>query len=312
MARNRSPLRNHIEYLAARSMFLIGRVVPDGGLERLCAVLGRILSVAVPMRTRTVAENLQFARSSWSVPPDARRLARASFANLCRSFLELARLPEDRAAMKARIRFRDPEAWPRLEALLEEGPVVFAASHFGAYEVGGMVSPLHDVPLHTMMRPLDNPRLENWLSGIRSRFGQKLVANRGGYSVLESALAQGCSVALLVDVNKRGSCCFVNFLGSPAATARSSALLAIRSERPIVPVFTFRAARPLHFEVEIDAPIRPLPGADRSTEVERILQLTTDALAERVRRVPEAWLWTHRRWKHRPEASTGGSEADDE
>ncbi len=312
MARNRSALRNHLEYVAARGIFLAARVVPDSGLRPFSRVLGWMLSFALRGRRRVVAENLQLARTALVPLPDALAITRSSFSNLCLSFLELARLPEDRTAMKARIRFRDPSAWTRLTQELKNGPVVFVASHFGAYEVGGLVSPLHDVTLHTMMRPLDNPRLEGWLSGIRTRFGQFMISNRGGYGHLEAALDRGISVALLVDVNKRGHCCFVDFLGTPAATARSSALLAIRSGRPIVPVYTYRALRPLHYEVEIEDTIRPTLGAERGAEVARLLQCTTDTLAARVKRDPSAWLWTHRRWKSRPEAGTIESETDDE
>src|SRR5262245_39502420 len=137
------------------------------------------------------------------------------------------------------------------------------------------------------------------------RFGQRLASNRGGLKELLASLEAGRSVAVLIDLNmRRKGAVFVDFFGTPAATARTTALLALRTGRPLVPVFTHRLDQPFRFEVEVGEPIFPdLEAPDRAAETRRLLQEATTAVERFVRRNPGEWLWTHRRWKTRPEGT---------
>jgi KDO2-lipid IV(A) lauroyltransferase len=177
---------------------------------------------------------------------------------------------------------------------------VFAASHFAAYEICGISSGALGVPLTTLWRPFDNPWLSGWVSKIRCRFGQHLVSNRGGMRRLFRDLRQGRSVAVLIDLNKRGRSVFVDYFGHPAATAETAARLAYRTGRPLIPVFAHRTDRPMTFEIDIAKPIWPDKARSQASEVRRLLQEATTEIERRVRLAPEQWLWTHRRWKTRP------------
>jgi KDO2-lipid IV(A) lauroyltransferase len=268
-------------------------------------MLGAILHRVLPGRRRVVYENLRLAYGDDPSRPDPVAISKASFSNLSRAFLELflvppASRPQD---LVAAVKFGRGLTPDELRERTGPGPCVFVASHFGAWEIEGVVGSLFGEPLTTLIRPLDNPLLDDYLNRIRMRFGQRVVSNRGGLRDLLASLASGRSVAVLVDLNmRRKGAVFVEFFGVPAATARTAALLSLRSRRPMVPVFTHRLPEMFRFEVEIGEPIFPDPSAvDRDAEVRRLLAAATSAVERRVRASPDQWLWTHRRWKTRPE-----------
>jgi lauroyl/myristoyl acyltransferase len=72
-------------------------------------------------------------------------------------------------------------------------------------------------------------------------------------------------------------------------------------------VFAHRLG-PYRFEIEIADPIFPDCAApDRDAEMRRLLSEATAAVERRVRQTPDQWLWTHRRWKTRPEHLSDGA-----
>ncbi|NRA96925.1 MAG: hypothetical protein HRU14_12030 [Planctomycetes bacterium] len=302
MARRRSRLRNVIEFAFARTFLFGVQLMPAAMLAPTSRLLGRLLYRVISSRRKVVRENIRLAFGEGPDAPDPDRIGRASLAHLALSFMELARLPRNPDRLKARITIPDPDALERLQSAVKNGGAVIAGAHFGAYEVLGLASPLFGVPAASLVRPLDNPYLERWLQGARQRHGQQLVDNRGGTRELASYLDKGRMLGVMVDINRRsGRRMWVDFFGVPAATAPTAAVLAFRAQRPLFTIVSRRTGRPLEFEFQIGEPHLPRPNTDRDTEVQRLMQTVTDEIEQRVRSDPGQWLWTHRRWKTRPE-----------
>lgn len=276
--------------------------MPDGMIGPVASLCGRTLNRVLKGRRTVVAGNLDLAYGSDPARPQAADLSRAVLSSLCRSFLELTHLPRNLEQGKAMFVERNPGARAEtLRIIREDGPVVFAASHFGAYETACLAAATMGISLSVLVRPLDNPRLERYLNGIRSRHGQRILSNRGGIAGLVRDLKSGRSAAILIDLNMhRRNAVFVDYFGVKAATAPTAALLAWRTGRPLVPVYIHRTATPMRFETELTDPIWPDRGSAKAEEVRRLLQEATSRLEARVRETPGEWLWTHRRFKTRP------------
>lgn len=297
----RSSLRNASEFALARSVLFGVKLLPAAMIPPVSRLLGRILHRVLGGRRRVVRENVRLAFGDGDDAPDPETLSRASFASLCRSFIELEHVPRTPEAMKESIVWDSAADRDRVLGLLEKGPVVFAASHFGAYEVGGLAGSLRGIHVTTLARPLDNPWLERHLDDIRQRFGQRVVSNRGGARELAASLGSGRSVVILIDLNqRRKGGAFVDFFGHPASTATTAAQLALRFRRPMINVYPLRTERPMHFRLAFGEALWPDPEAPRARELLRLMQGVTTDLEARVRETPDQWLWTHRRWKTRP------------
>ena len=108
-------------------------------------------------------------------------------------------------------------------------------------------------------------------------------------------------MGVLADVNshpKEGV--FVPFFGIPACTASGIAMLALRSNAAIVPMFAiWDAARKRYFVVH-DKIIEPVNTGDRKKDIETITALCVAATERVIRAYPDQWIWIHRRWKTRP------------
>jgi KDO2-lipid IV(A) lauroyltransferase len=88
----------------------------------------------------------------------------------------------------------------------------------------------------------------------------------------------------------------VDFLGQPANTFKSVALLAMTTGAPVVPAATWRepdGTHVLRFEDQL-----PLLQSENVSEAIRLnTQLYNQALETIVLRHPEQWIWMHARWR---------------
>jgi KDO2-lipid IV(A) lauroyltransferase len=92
---------------------------------------------------------------------------------------------------------------------------------------------------------------------------------------------------------------FVDFFGRAASTSRSLALLAVRTQTPVVPVFARRDPDGRHTVVIHPALYPPVSNGTDAAVVELTARCT--AMIERaIRESPDQWLWSHDRWRTRP------------
>ncbi len=301
MRTREAPIRNALEFAFAKLVVGIAWCLPAAGLPLLCRMLASIAWALVPSRRKVVQHNLVLAYPDPVTRPSASVIGKSSIANLLQSFLELFLMSDDEDRVRSQI---VQIVGPELHGLVARhggGPFIWAASHFGAWEVLGSAGPLMGFDVTTLVRPLDNPLLESWVARRRTRFGARLAASRGGLADLIGSLEAGRQVAVLADLNHRGRGAeFIDFFGIPAATARTIAVLALRAKRPVVPIFCHRLPNG-QFGIDVGDAIVPDPLAPFDEEVHRILQCVAKVIEIRIREHPGCWLWTHRRWKTRPE-----------
>jgi KDO2-lipid IV(A) lauroyltransferase len=107
------------------------------------------------------------------------------------------------------------------------------------------------------------------------------------------ALRRRGGLAILIDQDTRVEGVWVPFFGRPAFTPVGAARLALKRDVAVVPVFDERLAdgtHRAHFEPPLDLP---------ADEVEATAMMTR-AIEAQIRRVPEQWVWMHRRWRRQP------------
>jgi KDO2-lipid IV(A) lauroyltransferase len=98
---------------------------------------------------------------------------------------------------------------------------------------------------------------------------------------------------------------FVEFFGRPACTAKGLALIARRTDAPVVPAFIVREADGRHRLIVLP-PVELSRTRDLQQDVVTNTARCTAVIERMVRRYPDQWLWMHRRWKTQPKPASSG------
>ncbi len=235
---------------------------------------------------------------------DVERLAGDSAASVGAAFVEFLQVSGmSEVEIRDRVRVQGEEHLLAARAL---GRGVFLLSaHFGGWELGAIRAGLIGEPISPVVRPLDNPHLEQELARRRTRFGNRLIAKRDAARDILRAIHARQTVAILVDQNVLArEAVFVPFFGRLAATTPALALFQLKTDAPVVPAFV-RPEGGGRYVLELGAPILAdefrAPGRDRDEAIRRATARYMEVTEQVVRTKPEAWLWIHNRWRTRPE-----------
>ncbi len=307
--RRRSAARDRLELAIFRLAAGALAFLPRRSSEALGRRLARVYLALSGSRRRILFENLAIAFPE-KTPAEIARIGRASaewIGEAFVDFLEVSSLSEEDVASRVRIAGEE-----NLRQARERGRGVFLLSaHIGGWELGAIRAGLLGEPIAPIVRPLDNPLLENELARRRMRFGNRLIAKQDAAKDVLRALSRGETVAILVDQNVLArEAVFVPFFGRPAATTPALAVFQLKTDAAVVPVFTWPEGGG-HYRLEFEAPIlgEEFRGLEREEAVLAATARYMAATEAAVRKAPEVWLWMHNRWRTRPEEgsqTTGG------
>lgn len=184
--------------------------------------------------------------------------------------------------------------------LLQRRPAILVTGHYGNWELLGYLLGQLGVELVAVMRPLDNPYLNDYLVRTLQRAGLNLLYKRGMTRSADDVLARRGALCFIADQNAGHKGLFVDFFGRKASTYKSIGLLAIRHRVPIIVGYARRIGRGFSYEVAVKRFIDPAEWQGRDDELLWITQEYTRAIEQFVREAPDQYLWVHRRWKTRP------------
>jgi len=289
----RSPLRNRLEAALARAVIFSLAHTPRALADRLGALYANILDTAVPRLRRIAERNLTFAFPDH----DARwrkQTIDGVFSSIGRVLTALARFPQiDAANINQWIRY---EGFEHYERVKERGKgVLFATAHLGNWELSAFAHALLTEPMNVVVRPLDNPFLDQIVEARRSLSGNRLLSKRDFARSILHALRANEPVGILVDQNSSAeNGVFVPFFGRLACANLTFAKLAARSGAGVIPGFAVWSADERRYILRFFPEI-PISGDAAADTV-----LIQAAIETAIREHPEQWLWIHRRWKTRP------------
>lgn len=174
---------------------------------------------------------------------------------------------------------------------LGRGAILLSA-HFTTLEMGACALCTR-IPTSIMYRPTSNAVLENFLMGNRSRRAKRAI-KRDDIRTLITALKSNEPVWYAPDQSyrKKGAE-MVPFFGIPAATNTATSRLARMTGTRVLPFFPERLPGSQGYRVVIHPPLENFPSDDAVADAQRFNEL----IEEQARRLPEQYLWIHRRFK---------------
>ncbi|NQY58579.1 lysophospholipid acyltransferase family protein [Cognatishimia sp.] len=176
------------------------------------------------------------------------------------------------------------------EARVNNRPIIVVSGHFGNCHAARSLIMQRGHKIGALYRDMSNPYFNpHYVEALAAIASPMFGRTRRGMAEMVKFLRQGNTVAILPD-QYYSSGMIVNFFGKPAPTAPSVAELALKYDALIVPVYSRRLKDGISFEVLIEEPI---PHSD----VKTMTQAINDGLEAQIRKSPEQWLWSHKRWK---------------
>lgn len=179
--------------------------------------------------------------------------------------------------------------------------VLFLTGHMSAWELAPFAQALYGNPLHFLVRPVTNSRVDHLINHYRCLSGNQPVdKNRSARAILK-ILAQGGTVGILSDHNTAGDeGIFVNFFGIPAATTSGLARIALRTGAAVVPGFLSWDENLRKYRLRLQPAVPLVRTDDEESDVRENTARFNRIIEDYIRNHPDQWFWLHKRWKSRP------------
>ena len=249
------------------------------------------LAYAVAVRPRRIARiNIGLCFPELSAR-ERERLVRRHFVAIGRTAFTTARLwwASDEE-FRRRVRIVERASYD--EALAAGRNIIFLAPHFLGLEVGGLrVS--SERPCISMYRAPTGV-LAHVLLRRRSRFGALLWRHDAPLRSLVREVCDHKPFYYLPDLDPGGAqAVLAPFFGVPTPTLTALARIARLADAVVLPCYTRKLPGAGGFEVTIGPALAPFPTDDVLADATRM----NAAIEEGVRKMPEQYLWTYKRFK---------------
>ncbi|MGE5736513.1 MAG: lysophospholipid acyltransferase family protein [Acidobacteriota bacterium] len=292
-------MRYRLEYALAWLLIRGISILPRPVARAAGIGLGQLVYLLHGKLRRVGMRNLQLAFPEKSAH-ERRRILRGEFTSLGRQLAEVCLFPSYTRENVTKIVVYDGfENFERAEA--RGKGVIYLTAHLGGWELSAFSHSIQGHPLHVVMRSMDNPFLDRFITHLRTMHGNRAVDKDNFVRGLLSAMKAGETVGILMDTNMTPpQGVFVDFFGIPACTASGLARIALRTDAAVVPGFTIWDRELRKYRLRFDPALALIRTGDEEADIVANTALFTKVIEQYVRRYPDQWLWVHRRWKTRP------------
>lgn len=278
-----------VEYWLARFVLATLSSTSLATAHSLARFYVRLLDLALPRLRRTALKNLEMAGFA-----GRERITTGVFDSIARLVVSFARFPRVTPDnVQELIRYEGLENFQQAHSLGKG--VLVATGHLGNWELSAFAHAYLTAPMHIVVRPIDNARIDALVEHRRELSGNRAIAKKDAARGILRALAAGDAVGVLIDQNTTpDQGVFIDFFGVKACAGSAFVKLAHHSGAAVVPGYALWSDKEeryvLHFE----------PAVEMTGEVIEDTQRVHARLEAAIRKHPEQWLWIHRRWKTRP------------
>lgn len=146
-------------------------------------------------------------------------------------------------------------------------------------------------------KPVKNQYLNQWIKENRTRYGSMVLSMKETFPYYESKPKGRTAIAFIADQNPGNpkNAVWVNFFGMKTAFVAGPARIAQKFDLPLVFV-NIEEEEKGFYKVKLEHFIE---NPHEFSEAE-IIQKFATRIEEKIKKRPHVWLWSHKRWKHKP------------
>ena len=287
-----------ITYKVIVGLLKVLGLIPRKTAFKLGNFIGQILFLADRKHRKIALNNLTRSFGHEKSSYEIKILVRRIFKNLGQIIFEIG--------WSLRLERKDFQKYFNIQGLsnyrnaYKKGKgVLLLTAHMGNWELLSIIMAMAGYPVSVLYRPLDFFLLDRLFAMIRGRFGAELIPSAQSMRKILRSLKHGKVVGMLMDQNVDWyEGVFVDFFGHRTCTNKGMALLARRTESPVVPVFLVREKS--GFRAEFGSEIPLIKTEDIRKDVEANTQQYNRVIESVIRQYPDQWFWVHQRWKTKP------------
>lgn len=252
----------------------------------------------VGYRKRVVFDNLLASFPEMSLK-DRTVIAKKFYRHFCDMVMESLKMFTISAEeAHARVTYTNVDL---VDSYFEKGQsILVAMGHYGNWEA---VAVTYDKAVKhqtvAIYKPLTNKYFDKKMLDSRQKYGLRMMHNRKVKEGFEGQKNELTSTVLLIDQSPspHSRPYWMQFMGQETAVLTGIEKYALEYNYPVVYMHVAKPKRGYYvvsFEKVCDRPRDTRPG--------EIIEMSTRILEREIRKVPELWLWSHKRWKHKKPA----------
>lgn len=220
-------------------------------------------------------------------------LTKKVFQNIGRTLIEIARFSKLDSNRILNILQGDATVIRKVNSEGKGG--IILTSHYGNWELLGSWTAALGYPTDFLVGTQHNNLVNELLNGYRRKLGVGIIPLENSLKGIFRSLRSNHFVGIAADQHAVNGI-RLKFLGKEALHARGPALFSIRTGAPVCPMMLRREGFDRHVAY-VAEPIYPRGMADEEEETIRIISTALSFFEDFIRKYPDQWLWTHRRWK---------------
>jgi KDO2-lipid IV(A) lauroyltransferase len=263
-------------------------------LGRRCGrLLGLVAYYAIPRVRSVTMANLHEAYGDTLTMSEKRRVARGAAANVgivAAEFTRIGQMHGDYAKELVTVE--------GLENIDREKGGLFIGSHQANWEWVAASFVAHGLPISEVVRPLDDPKLNEFVNHVRTANGAGTIPREGAGQEILRIVRDGGYVGLLVDQQPRENAAPVTFFGKACWSTIAPVMTALRGKVPVYPI-TMERRTDGAYTMHCHPPLEMTRTGELHADLVTNCQRCQDAMETSIRQHPDQWLWLHRRWKNR-------------
>ncbi len=294
-----------LEYFLLRFIYSVFSYLPFPVARHFANGLAFIVSRWLPYRKKIIIENMsRIYGEEW--PRPQKEFLRETYRHFIYLWIELMQTPKlTPDTFKERIKVKNVEVLQ--EALAEGKGVLLMSGHLGNFEWINSGISLMRFPFAGITKKQSNPYINKFVTDLREKWGSKIIHTKQGMREGLRFLKNGGILGLAADQYAGPGGVTVNMFGLATKTFAGPAVFHLRTGAPFIFIAAERTAYgrfTFHFERMDCGQYDEL----NDQNIACIMQCYNDYMEKWIRRFPEQYFWTHRKWKNlsSPESETTG------
>ena len=286
----------NIKSRALSSAIYLISILPFGVLYILSNMVYFFLRRIIKYRKKVIMENLQNAFPNKSIK-EREEIKNKFYHFLADLLIENLKMRSmSPAQSRKRLKLLNSEI--PLDYLNNNQSIIFVTGHYANWEWGiHSLSLMTDYPALIIYKPINDPVFANIYNKMRSRFGATMVPMKQTLRKITEYKDQTHSSVFLADQTptRKESNYFIPFLNQQTPVFKGIEKIAKRNDYPVIFCHIDRVKRGYYtakFTILVEEPSKFLEN--------EITNIHTKFLENIICEKPELWLWSHKRWKHKP------------